>query len=453
MQRLLSFKKQLPCIFSKYRAEFGLVSGNWFVVFRILFGLLLFGSTIRFWLNGWIESLYILPTFHFKYYGFEWVQCPSPSILYFLFIIQAISALGFAVNLFPNYAIGAFFLSFTYVELIDVTPYLNHYYLVSVLSFLLVVALRPKHNSLDSAKTNYPYSSKVGLFCIKLVLSLVYFYGGIAKLNSDWLLEAQPLRLWLIGKSDMPYIGDWLLKPETAYFAACFGCVFDLCVPFLLWNRRTILFAYLLLSIFHITTALLFPIGVFPWVMMIGTLLFFEDSHTLLKTPLPASLEILPHFYSGVKGLEVTRTLILALLILILILLPLRQYCYKENRLWTEQGFRFAWNIMLIEKRAMIDFKVTDSSNNHSYGIDLKKHLTDFQIIMMRTQPDLILQFAHHLANEARIKGIINPKVSAECYVSLNGRPSQLYFDPNLDLTKIYDTFAPRLWLYPLANE
>jgi hypothetical protein len=48
----------------------------------------------------------------------------------------------------------------------------------------------------------------------------------------------------------------------------------------------------------------------------------------------------------------------------------------------------------------------------------------------MSFQPDMILQFAHFLENEYQKKGIENPIVRAEVYVTLNGRKSELLIDP-----------------------
>ncbi|MBZ0097553.1 MAG: HTTM domain-containing protein, partial [Taibaiella sp.] len=104
-------------------------------VFRMVFGLMLLFSTIRFWAKGWIEELYINPKFYFSYYGFEWVK-PLGDYTYILFIVCGISALLFALGLFYRIASVLLFLSFTYIELMDKTNYLNHYYFVTLVLFL-----------------------------------------------------------------------------------------------------------------------------------------------------------------------------------------------------------------------------------------------------------------------------------------------------------------------------
>ncbi|MBX2815995.1 MAG: HTTM domain-containing protein, partial [Saprospiraceae bacterium] len=105
-------------------------------VFRILFGSLMLVSIVRFYCNGWIEKLYLQPSFHFKYRFFEWVVVPD-GWTYLLFVGCGLAALGVALGLFYRLSITLFFVLFTYIELMDKTTYLNHYYFVSVVSFLL----------------------------------------------------------------------------------------------------------------------------------------------------------------------------------------------------------------------------------------------------------------------------------------------------------------------------
>lgn len=106
-------------------------------VFRIGFGIMMCYGMIRYWLKGWIETVYIQPKFHFKYYGFEWVNTLG-NYTYLLFLICGVSALFVAVGYKYRWAIITFFISFTYIELMDKTTYLNHYYFISILSFLMI---------------------------------------------------------------------------------------------------------------------------------------------------------------------------------------------------------------------------------------------------------------------------------------------------------------------------
>ena len=182
--------------------------------FRLGFGLLMTYSIIRFWLKGWIQTMYIDPSFHFTFYGFEWVT-PLGNYTYLLFFICGLSAFFVAIGYRYYMSIIIFFLSFTYIELMDKTTYLNHYYFVSILSFLMIFLPSNSSYSVDSylQKKSFKYTPKWCVDSIKLLLFIVYFYSGLAKINKDWLFEAQPLKIWLTtGSYDFPLIGSNLMQ-------------------------------------------------------------------------------------------------------------------------------------------------------------------------------------------------------------------------------------------------
>ena len=146
---------QINSYFNKYTDSSPLV------IFRIGFGLLMSLSIIRFWSKGWIESLYLEPDFHFSYYGFEWVQ-PLGNYTYLLFIICFISSFFITIGYRYKWSVLFFFLSFTYIELMDKTTYLNHYYFISILSFCYFLSPQMLHFLLIVLKTlslikKYPF--------------------------------------------------------------------------------------------------------------------------------------------------------------------------------------------------------------------------------------------------------------------------------------------------------
>ena len=247
-------------------------------VFRVLFGLMMLLSIVRFWAYGWIDKFYLKPKFFFSYYGFEWVK-PIGEFTYLIFIVCAISAILVALGYRYKLAIIVFFLSFTYIELMDKTTYLNHYYFISLLSFLMIFLPANAYYSLDAyrnPKRAFQYIPSWTINSIKMLLCIVYFYAGLAKLNSDWLLKAMPLKIWLPSKFDTPLIGSLLGEEWVHYAFSWTGALFDLCIPFLLLNKKTRIFAFVMVVIFHVLTRVLFPIGVFPFVMIISALIFFD---------------------------------------------------------------------------------------------------------------------------------------------------------------------------------
>src|SRR6266496_1464652 len=106
--------------------------------FRILFGLLMAAAMVRFLAKGWVGEFYVAPVFHFPYPGFEWIRPWPGALMHAHFIALALLAVGVALGSFYRICITLFFLGFTYVELLDQTTYLNHYYLISLLSGLMI---------------------------------------------------------------------------------------------------------------------------------------------------------------------------------------------------------------------------------------------------------------------------------------------------------------------------
>src|SRR5262249_9978442 len=116
------------------------------------------------------------------------------------------------------------------------------------------------------------------VWLLRFQLGVVYVFGAVAKLNPDWLLHAQPLRIWLGANADLPIIGYWVEQPWLAYACAYAGLLFAACVVPVLVGRRTRSAAFAAVIAFHVLTALLFPIGMFPWIMMALTPVFFDPS-------------------------------------------------------------------------------------------------------------------------------------------------------------------------------
>ena len=131
-------------------------------------------------------------------------------------------------------------------------------------------------NYLDG--TSYEKIPKWTVDSIKLLICIVYFYAGLAKINSDWLLKAMPLAIWLPSKYDIPFIGQTFMQLEWVHYLMSWGgMIYDLAIPFLLLNKKTRPFAFIMVIIFHLLTKILFPIGMFPYIMIFSALIFFDS--------------------------------------------------------------------------------------------------------------------------------------------------------------------------------
>lgn len=430
-------------------------------VFRILFGLMMFTSLIRFWYNGWIEELYLFPKFHFSYYGFEWVK-PIGSFTYILFLISGVSAILITLGYKYKIAIISFFLSFTYIELMDKSTYLNHYYFISVLSFLLIFLPANSYYSLDRyfKKQQFLKIPKWSIDSIKLLLGIVYFYAGLAKLNSDWLFRAMPLKIWLPSKYDLPIIGKTLMHQDWFHYAMSWGgMLYDLTIPFLLLYKRTRVFAFVLVVLFHLITRLLFPIGMFPFIMILSSLIFFEsDFHEKIIKFLQKIVRVknktnnIEYFILSPLKRKITFVVIGGFLCLQLCF-PWRYLLYPEELFWTEEGYRFSWRVMLMEKAGYANFKILDAKTKKFFYVDNKDFLTPFQIKQMSFQPDFILEYAHYLGDHFKKDGHKNIEVYVDCYVALNGRLSERFISNKVNLYKQKESFKHKNWILPFNHE
>ena len=455
------------------------VSGASLAAFRIAFGLLGLAATIRFAANGWIDDLYLEPASHFAYPGFWWVE-PLPGWgMYAHFALLGAASVGVALGFRYRLSIAAFFLLFTYAELIDKTTYLNHYYLISLLSLLMVFLPMSRAPSVDALlaarrRRGADGESRRGAardrvpawtaWALRAQLSAVYLFGGVAKLNADWMLSAQPMRIWLAGSSDAALIGPLLAQTWAAYAMSWAGAAFDLTIAGALLWRRTRLAAYIALVAFHVATWLLFPrIGMFPWIMICAATIFFppdwplalrrlaarlfgadgRDSDHARQPPPPTAREDVG------SGAKIARRLGLAaaaLFAIVQIAAPMRHLAYPGDVLWNEEGYRFSWRVMLTEKAGYARFRVRIPQTGEEWLAYPEDYLTPLQSERMAYSPDMILAAAHLIAAEYARRGM-EVEVRADAFASLNGRRAARLIDPNADLARVKPGIWRKAWI------
>ena len=432
-------------------------------VFRICFGLLGLLAVVRFAAHGWIPDLYIEPAHHLSYYGFGWVQAWPSWGMYLHFALLALASLGVALGYRYRLSIAAFFLLFTYVELIDRTTYLNHYYLVSLLSFIMiwlpldrVWSLQPGREPAGETREGIP---RAALWLLMAQVGLVYFFAGLAKINPDWLLQAQPMRIWLYNSGDIPLLGPLLRETWVAYAMSWGGALFDLTIAgWLLWSKSRPL-AYGVLVAFHVATFLLFPsIGMFPWIMVIATLIFFPPDwprRALNRVGTASGMHWRPSEGAARPDRHIrplswqTRfAVMLALAFLAFqVILPLRHFAYPGNVRWNGDGSLFSWRVMLTEKEGQVQYRVRRSGDSRESLIYPEAYLTPRQAERMSHQPDLILDTAHIVRDDFVSRGYPGVQVHADAHVSWNGRPAARLVDPSVDLARVRAGPGPRDWV------
>lgn len=428
------------------------------VYFRIAFGLIMLWEVWRYFDHGWIGRYWIDPVMNFTYYGFDWVR-PWPGIgMYLHFVGLGALAIGIILGCGYRFCTTLFFLGFTYIFLLEKARYLNHFYLICLLSFLLIFIPAHRAFSIDAGwrpKLRSQTAPTWALRMLQLQLAIPYFYGGVAKLNGDWL-QGEPMRMWMGDRADFPLMGQFFTQEWMIYGLSYGGLLLDLLVvPLLIW-RRTRVFAFGAALIFHLMNAQLFKIGIFPWFMIAATMMFFRpdwprlvmgwkrplagDNHPLSQTSPSSSLSRQQTLTLGFLGLYFVLQL----------LLPFRHYLYPGNVSWTEEGHRFAWHMKLRSKSADAMFVVFDEADNIVHIVEPEEFLPRWQARKMATRPDMILQFSHFLAKEFGEGESDRVEVRAEVFASLNGRGYQRLVDPTVNLAQASPTLKPMAWILPL---
>ena len=424
-------------------------------VFRIGFGLVVVYSSLRFLAKGWVDRLYLEPEHHLTYPGFGWVQ-PWPSPWMHLHVV-VLALLGGCIALGYRHRLAAvlFVVGFAYTELIDAALYLNHYWFVTLAGLLLV--LLPAHHRwpLDARQGRVRAARFVPagvVWALRAQLAVVYLFAGLAKLNGDWLFRAQPMRLWLADRTHIPIVGPLMDEPLLAFSASWAGAFFDLTiVGWLLW-RRSRPWAYAAVVGFHLITGALFQIGVFPWVMILGTLVFFPpDWLSRLRSGSSRSLGSSTPGFGRAVGVAKPVVAVLIVLAVVQLVLPLRHYAYPGNVRWTEEGYYGAWRVMVTEKAGYAQYRITDPATGITWQADPRLVLTDWQAEQADVRPDLIHATAHLLARHYREQGRGEVEVRADVWVSMNGRPPRRMVDPTVDLAALPRTLAPAGWILAIG--
>ena len=446
------------------RALFQPIDIAMLVYFRVIFGAVMAWEAWRYVVArgpdgiSWVQSQYIDPVFHFTYYGFSWVRPWSGQGMYWHMYALGALATCILIGLCYRVATVLFFLGFTYFFLLDQVNYLNHFYMISLVSFLLIFLPANRTFSVDAwlkPSLRTEVAPAWTLWLLRLQIGIVYFYGGIAKLNSDWF-AGEPMRTFLYSRPPEWKLVQWFGNEWGVSFFSWGGLLLDLLiVPCLMW-KRTRVPAFLAAVGFHAMNNMMFQIGIFPWLMMAASLIFFPTEWLREEKP----DELLRAEQAGPEPFTRRRKLVLGLLgayAAFQLLVPFRHLLYPGNVSWTEEGHRFSWHMKLRVKETTVGFYAFDEDGNpiplgESPQQFLRSHLTDRQVRAMSSKPDLTIQFAHYIAEDLRKRGYRNPQIRAEVSASLNGRPFQELISPEVDLAKQERNLWPAKWITPLTT-
>ncbi|MFD2823760.1 HTTM domain-containing protein [Lacinutrix iliipiscaria] len=429
------------------------------IVFRIFFGAIMLWEVWRYFDKNWIYTYWIKPKYHFPHWPFLSLEPLEGDGMYYLFYLMGLLSVFIIIGLFYRISIVLFFLSFTYMFLLEQTRYLNHFYLVALLSFVMMFIPASRSFSIDALlfrKMRKSYVSNWHLWLLRFMIAVPFFFGGVAKINSDWLV-GEPLGTWLSRITDFPIIGKYFTEYWMVLIMAYSGLIIDLfIVPFLI-IKRTRIWAFLIGTTFHLMNARLFNIGIFPWFMIAASTLFFDPDwprqwiNKLFRKEIWIQNKVLKLNDNPLNKKQKLITFGLGLWVFIMVFMPLRHFLIPGNASWTEEGHKYAWHMKLRTKRAMGLFYVKNKDGELMDIINVEQLMPYFQSRKVINRPPMIWQFAQKIKEEYKQKGQ-DVSVYADIESSLNARPPQQLTNPDIDIAAEPYPVWKADWILPLTT-
>ena len=421
------------------------VDNTFLVYFRVAFGGMVVWSLCKYFHSDLIWTQFLEPKIHFAYFGFDWVKPWGGNGMYVHFLVTAIAAACIAVGFKYKLATKVFFLGYTFIFLLDQTWYLNHYYLICLLGLLLTILPANCACSVDAARDSSLRSDTVPtwvLWLLRFQVGVPYFFGGIAKMNSDWL-HGEPLRTWLAKETDFPLIGQFFTQEWCVSSFVWGGLLLDLfIVPLLFW-RRTRWVALAAMWSFHMMNAQLFHIGIFPWLMLAATTVLYLPVEWIARLRFWKQ-----HGEAG--GVDVSRIAgwlkpAICLFVIWQLVMPFRHHLYPGHVAFTREGHPFSWRMKLNIRR--VDMKLAvhyeDGSKEPVY---LWQWLTHPQEGRVRST-DQMLQLAQYIREHKEKEVGMRAEVRGTITVALNGRKPEVLVTDKFDLSRQSRSLIPAKWI------
>lgn len=419
------------------------------IVFRIIFGALCFLETVGAIFTGWIKRTLITPEFTFSFIGLEWLQPLPGNGMYFYYAFMGLLGLCIMVGYKYRWSTLAFTILWAGTYFMQKASYNNHYYLLMLLSGLMVIQPANTYLSVDAKQNHNIKQISMPYWCsfvFILQMFIVYTYGAIAKIYPDWL-NTSVMELLMKSKAHFILVGDLLQQKWLHYFLTYGGIAFDGFIIPLLLIKQTRKWAFFASIFFHLFNSFIFHVGIFPYLSLAFALFFFEPKTIrnifLKRKPLYDGSEVI------IPKHQQIGSFILALYFVIQLVLPLRHHAIKDNVLWTEEGHRMSWRMMLRTKGGHATYTIKNHTLNTTEKVNLKTYLSPKQIRLVSSKPDVIWQFSQRLKNIYKAKGQ-DISVYANIFVSVNGKPTKRLINPDVDLAnEPWPYFKHSDWILP----
>lgn len=423
------------------------------VIFRVIFGLLIFLESVGAIFTGWVKRAFITPIFNFSFIGFEWLQPLPGNGMYYYYAVMGIFGLGVMLGYKYRYSMACFTIMWTATYLMQKTNYNNHYFLLILLCLIMLVQPANRYLSLDAKYKPEIKTIAMPNWCKWLIIFqmwIVYTYASVAKWYPDWL-DLSVIEVMLRSKINTPLVGNLLQYKAVHGFIAYSGILYDLLIiPLLLWKptRKWAFFASLF---FHLFNSFVFQVGIFPYLSLAFSLFFFE-SETIRniflkkKAVYTGNDIILPKNYKVISWVFIIYLSYQALM-------PLRHWLIQDNVLWTEEGHRMSWRMMLRTKSGHATFTVVNKNTNETTRVKLRDYLTPKQQRLVAVKPDFAWQFAQRLKQEYAQQGK-DIAVYVKGKVKVNNHPYQSFINPEVDLASVsWNPYKHHDWILPWKKE
>jgi vitamin K-dependent gamma-carboxylase len=429
------------------RFLFKQIDNSALIVFRVFFGLLIFLESVGAIFTGWVNRVLIAPKFTFSFIGFEWLQPLPGDWMYVYYVVMGIFGLFVMLGFKYRLSIIGFTIMWLATYLMQKSSYNNHYYLLILLSTFMVFMPANTYFSVDAKRNSFIKQNTMPQWCslvFILQMGIVYTYASIAKMYPDWL-DTTVIEILMKPKEQFYLIGGILQQKWFHYFIAYSGLIFDLLiVPLLLW-KSTRKYAFFASIFFHLFNSIVFHIGVFPYLSLVISVFFFEPETIRniffkKKKPYTKNEVIIPKRNTAIKYLII-------IYFSIQIVLPLRHWVIKDDVLWTEEGHRMSWRMMLRSRGGVVKYKIVDMSNNTEIPIHSNSYLSEKQQRAASVRPDIIWQFVQYLKKDFKAKGK-DVEVYVDCSISVNGKPLKRLINPKVDLAAVkWNAFKHSEWI------
>lgn len=433
-------------LYSLHRALFAPVSNRPLVFFRILFGGVMAAEALGALLTGWVKETWIDTQLNFPFIGFEFLHALHGDWMYGYYALLALCSILVMLGLFYRPAVLVMAVLWTGTYLGQKTHYNNHYYLMVLLCWAMV--LLPAHHrwSVDARRGAVPVQKTSPAWMHWLFIfqiACVYFFAALAKVNKDWL-QAMPLKLWLPYKKDVWLISPLIANDVSPWVLSYGGLLFDaLIVPALFW-RKTRVAAFIISCVFHLSNSLIFQIGTFPYLALALYIFFFP----------PPRIGSAPDVVEGedvgrVRWTRMQKVVAGALLVYatLQVFLPLRHWLIPGDVNWTEEGHRMSWRMMLRSKSGDVQFRVEDKAGDGRWIMSGRQHYSRDQRSDIATRPDMAWQAAQTIKESFAQRGH-DVRVFAEGWCSLNGGIRLPLYDSSTDLAAVrWQWWGHRPWV------